>query len=212
MGDSGFCRIHTPAKPERIGPFDANAIRDFLEFFRRRLTGEYEVDDFGFDAELVERFWAPLVRPLGKYYWRIDWKGVENVPAEGAALLVSNHAGTVPLDALVMKFGVLEEHPARRHVHLLAAALAFRMPFMGPMARKMGNTLATSEDAYRLLSIGELVGVFPEGYKGVGKGWRERYQLQRFGRGGVSGLAPRARGPLGAVAILGAAENYATNA
>jgi 1-acyl-sn-glycerol-3-phosphate acyltransferase len=208
MGDSGFCRIHTPAKPERIGPFDANAIRDFLEFFRRRLTGEYEVDDFGFDSELVERFWSPLVRPLGKYYWRVDWKGVENVPAEGAALLVANHAGTVPLDALVMKFGVLEEHPQHRHVRLLAADLAFRMPFMGYMARKMGNTLATSEDAYRLLSIGELVGVFPEGYKGVGKGWRERYRLQRFGRGGFIELALRARVPIVPVAIVGSEETY----
>ncbi|MFN2545568.1 MAG: 1-acyl-sn-glycerol-3-phosphate acyltransferase, partial [Actinomycetota bacterium] len=206
--DSGFCRIHLPAKPERIGPFDAGAIRDLLEFGRRRLTGEYEVDDFGFDAELVERFWAPLVRPLGKYYWRVDWKGMENVPADGAALLVANHAGTVPIDALVMKFGVLEEHPAHRHVRLLAADLAFRMPFVGPIARKMGNTLAASEDAERLLRAGELVGVFPEGYKGVGKGWKERYRLQRFGRGGFIELALKARVPIVPVSIVGSEETY----
>ena len=208
VGDSGFCRIHLPAKPERIGPFDAGAIRDLLEFGRRRLTGEYDVDDFGFDAELVEKFWAPLVRPLGKYYWRIEWRGIENVPAEGAALLVSNHAGTLPLDALVMKFGVYEEHPAHRHVRLLAADLAFRMPFVGPMARKMGNTLATGEDAERLLRSGELIGVFPEGYKGVGKGFKERYRLQRFGRGGAIELALRARVPMIPVAIVGAEEIY----
>ena len=208
VGDSGFCRMHLPAKPERIGPFDANLIRDALEFGRRRLTGEYAVDDFGFDEELVERFWAPLFRPLLQQYFRVDWKGIENVPANGAAVLVSNHAGTVPIDALVMKFGVLEEHPAHRHVRLLAADLAFRMPFLGPMARKMGNTLATSEDAYRLLSIGELVGVFPEGYKGVGKGWRERYRLQRFGRGGFIELALRARVPIVPVAIVGSEETY----
>jgi len=207
-GDSGFCRIHLPAKPERIGPFDASAIRDLLEFMRRRLTGEYEVDDFGFDAELVEKFWAPLVRPLGKYYWRIDWRAIENVPSEGAALLVSNHAGTLPLDALVMKFGVYEEHPAHRHVRLLAADLAFRMPFIGPMARKMGNTLAAAEDAERLLRSGELVGVFPEGYKGVGKGWKDRYRLQRFGRGGFIELALKARVPIVPVAIVGSEETY----
>jgi 1-acyl-sn-glycerol-3-phosphate acyltransferase len=207
-GDSGFCRIHLPSKAERIGPFDAAAIRDLLEFGRRRLTGEYEVDDFGFDAELVEKFWAPLVRPLGKYYWRVDWRGIENVPSEGAALLVSNHAGTLPLDALVMKFGVYEEHPAHRHVRLLAADLPFRMPFIGPMARKIGNTLATGDDALRLLASGELVGVFPEGYKGVGKGWRERYRLQRFGRGGFIELALRARVPIVPVAIVGSEETY----
>jgi 1-acyl-sn-glycerol-3-phosphate acyltransferase len=208
MGESGFCRIHTPSKPERIGPFDANAIREFLEFGRRRLTGEYDVDDFGFDAELVERFWAPLLRPLGKYYWRVDWKGVKNVPDEGAALLVANHAGTLPIDALVMKFGVFEEHPAHRHVRLLAADLAFKMPFVGPIARKMGNTLAIPEDAERLLRMGELVGVFPEGYKGVGKGWRERYRLQRFGRGGFIELALKTRAPIVPVSIVGSEETY----
>ena len=67
VGDLGFCRIHLPTKPERIGPFDAAAIREMLEFGRRRLTGDYFVDDFGFDAELVERFWAPLLRPLAAY-------------------------------------------------------------------------------------------------------------------------------------------------
>src|SRR5205085_4678008 len=172
------------------------------------LTGEYDGDDFGFDAEIVEKFWLPLLKPIGKYYWRVEWRGMENIPAEGAALLVSNHAGTVPLDALVMKFGVLEEHPARRHVRLLAADLAFRMPFLGPMARKMGNTLATSEDAYRLLRGGELVGVFPEGYKGVGKGWRERYRLQRFGRGGFIELALKTRVPIVPVSIVGSEETY----
>ena len=204
----GFCRLHLPTKPERIGPFDANTVREQLAFARRRMTGEYAVDDFGFDPELTERFWLPLLRPLGKYYWRVEWKGLENIPSEGAALLVGNHAGTVPIDALVVKFGVLEEHPARRHVRLLAADLVFKLPFVGPLARKMGNTLAVADDALRLLTSGELVGVFPEGYKGVGKGWRERYRLQRFGRGGFIELALRARVPVIPVAIVGSEEIY----
>jgi 1-acyl-sn-glycerol-3-phosphate acyltransferase len=179
-----------------------------LEFGRRRLTGDYFVDDFGFDAELVEKFWAPLLRPMAKQYWRVDWRGVENIPSRGAAVLVANHAGTVPIDALVMKFGVLDEHPAHRHVRLLAADLAFRTPFVGPIARKMGNTLAVPEDAERLLQQGELVGVFPEGFKGVGKGWRERYRLQRFGRGGFIELALKTRVPIVPVAIVGSEETY----
>jgi 1-acyl-sn-glycerol-3-phosphate acyltransferase len=207
-GDYGFCAIHLPERPERIGPFSAEAVQAFLDFLRDRLTGNYEVDEFGFDRELTERFWPPLLKPIGQYYWRVDWRGLENIPSEGAALLVSNHAGTLPVDAMVMKFGVLAEHHARRHVRLLAADLAFRMPFVGPMARKMGNTLATQEDARRLLEAGELVGVFPEGYKGVGKGWRERYRLQRFGRGGFIELALRARVPVVPVAIVGSEEIY----
>jgi len=208
VGDSGFCRMHLPAKPERIGPFDAAAIRDMLEFGRRRLTGDYHVDDFGFDAELVERFGAPILRPLANQYWRVEWKGIENVPSHGAALLVANHAGTIPLDAMVMKFGVYDEHPAHRHVRLLAADLVFRLPFLGPLARKTGNTLAVPEDAERLLQQGELVGVFPEGYKGVGKGWRERYRLQRFGRGGFIELALKTGVPIVPVAIVGSEETY----
>jgi 1-acyl-sn-glycerol-3-phosphate acyltransferase len=208
ISDAGFCRVHLPARPERIGPFSAQTVQDMLDFLRDRLTGNYEVDQFGFDREVTEKFWLPLLKPVGQYYWRVDWRGLENIPSDGAALLVGNHAGTVPVDAMVMKFGVLAEHSAHRHVRLLAADLVFRLPFVGPIARKMGNTLATQEDALRLLRDGELVGVFPEGYKGVGKGWKERYRLQRFGRGGFIELALRAKVPIVPVAIVGSEEIY----
>ena len=145
---------------------------------------------------------------MAQRYWRIDWRGLENIPSDGAALLVSNHAGTIPVDALVVKFGILNEHPAKRHLRLLAADLAFRLPFSGPIARKTGNTLATQDDALRLLRKGELVGVFPEGFKGVGKGWKERYRLQRFGRGGFIELALKAKVPMIPVAIVGSEEIY----
>jgi 1-acyl-sn-glycerol-3-phosphate acyltransferase len=208
VGDTGFCRVHLPEAPERIGPFSADAIREALGFVRRRMTGEYEVDAYGFDRELTEKVFLPMVRPLVKRYFRVEWRGLENVPDDGAALLVANHAGTVPMDAVVMKFGVLDEHPAHRHVRLLAADLAFRMPFMGPLARKTGNSLATPDDSFRLLSDGQLLGVFPEGYKGVGKPFRERYHLQRFGRGGFIELALRAKAPVVPVSIVGSEEIY----
>jgi 1-acyl-sn-glycerol-3-phosphate acyltransferase len=208
-GASGFCRVHRPpAAPEQIGPFPAEEVRDFLHFLSRRLTGDYWVDDFGFDPELTEKAFLPVVRAIYRNYWRAEWLGLSNVPSKGAALLVANHAGTVPVDAVVMKFGVLGEHPAHRHVRLLAADLAFRMPVVGPLARKLGNTLACEEDARRLLQAGQLVGVFPEGYKGVGKGWKNRYQLQRFGRGGFVQMALRERVPIVPVAIVGSEEIY----
>jgi 1-acyl-sn-glycerol-3-phosphate acyltransferase len=98
--------------------------------------------------------------------------------------------------------------PPHRHVRLLAADLAFRFSFLGALARKSGNTLACAEDAYRLLEEGELLGVFPEGYKGVGKSFRDRYKLQRFGRGGFIEIALRARSPIAPVAIVGSEEIY----
>ena len=206
---TGFCRMHRPPAPsERIGPFEALQIQQILEILRRRIVGDYQVDEFGFDPELTEKLLLPLVRPLYEHYWRTQWLGLENVPSRGAALLVGNHAGTLPFDALVVKFGILDRHPARRHLRLLAADLTFRMPFVGPLARKMGNTLACDDDALRLLSAGELVGVFPEGYKGLGKGWRNRYRLQRFGRGGFVQIALRAGVPLVPVAIVGSEEIY----
>jgi 1-acyl-sn-glycerol-3-phosphate acyltransferase len=206
---NGFCARHQPPPPpERVGPFDAEAVDELLALVGRRLTGRYEVDEFGFDAELTERVLLPAMRPLYRWYWRADWLGIRHVPAVGPALLVGNHAGALPLDALVVKFGVLDLHPARRHVRLLAADLVFRLPVVAPLARKMGSTLACDEDALRLLSGGELVGVFPEGYKGIGKGWRNRYRLQRFGRGGFAEIALRTGAPIVPVAVVGSEEIY----
>lgn len=201
--------IRQPQRPGRRSPQPrSDPVAEALAFARRRLTGDYEVDEFGFDPELTAAVLAPLARLFHERWWRADWVAMENVPAEGPALLVANHAGTVPWDAIVLKFGVLDRHPARRHVRLLAADLVFRLPFVGALARKSGNTLACEEDALRLLERGEVLGVFPEGYKGVGKSWRERYRLQRFGRGGFIELALRSKAPIVPVAIVGSEEIY----
>lgn len=179
-----------------------------LAFMRRRLTGAYEIDEFGFDRELTELVLLPLVRPLYQRYWRVATVGIEHVPAETSALLVANHSGTLPFDAVMTKVALLDDHPAHRHLRLLAADLALGLPAVGPLARKSGNTLAHDDDAARLLSSGELVGVWPEGFKGVGKPYRDRYKLQRFGRGGFVEVALRTGAPIVPVAIVGAEETY----
>lgn len=211
--ESGLCGVHrrqegppTAAIEERIGPFAAESVREFLSFVSRRMVGDYDIDEFGFDPELTEKVLAPIARVFHEKWWRVDWKGLEHVPASGSALLVSNHAGTVPWDAVVMKFGVLDR--TGRHVRLLAADLAFRMPFISSLARKSGNTLACDEDALRLLENDQLLGVFPEGYKGVGKRFQDRYRLQRFGRGGFIEIALRAQVPIIPVAVVGSEEIY----
>ena len=201
-GPDGVCGVHR----RRDRPPPPDAVAEALAFLRRRLTGDYDIDEFGFDRELTETVLAPVARFFHERWWRIDWIGMENVPSEGAALLASNHAGTLPWDAIMLKFGILDRHPARRHVRLLAADLAFRMPFIGELARKSGNTLATAEDAYRLLESGEVLGVFPEGFKGVGKPFSQRYKLQRFGRGGFIEVALRARCPIVPVSVVGSEE------
>ncbi|MFI1361166.1 lysophospholipid acyltransferase family protein [Streptomyces sp. NPDC020898] len=179
-----------------------------LSFLRRRLTGDYEVDEFGYDAELTDQVLMSLVRPLYEKYFRVEVKGIENIPAEGGALIVANHSGTLPLDGVMMQVAVHDNHPAGRHLRLLAADLVFMLPVVNELARKAGHTLACAEDAERLLERGELVGVMPEGFKGIGKPFSERYKLQRFGRGGFVSTALRQGAPIIPCSIVGAEEIY----
>jgi 1-acyl-sn-glycerol-3-phosphate acyltransferase len=179
-----------------------------LAFLRRRITGDYPVDDFGFDADLTEHVLLPPLRPLYDTWFRVETRGLDNVPDTGAALVVANHSGTVPLDALMTAMALLDHHPAHRHLRMLAADLVFSLPVVAPLARKGGNTLACNADAERLLTSGELVGVWPEGFKGIGKPFRERYKLQRFGRGGFVSAALRTGAPIVPCSIVGAEETY----
>ncbi|MFT2016383.1 lysophospholipid acyltransferase family protein [Streptomyces sp. 796.1] len=179
-----------------------------LSFLRRRLTGEYEVDDFGFDEELTDQVLMSLLRPMYESYFRVEVRGMEHVPSTGGALIVANHSGTVPLDGLMLQVAVHDHHPADRHLRLLAADLVFKLPVISELARKAGHTLACAEDAQRLLDRGELVGVMPEGFKGIGKPFSERYKLQRFGRGGFVSTALRSRVPIVPCSIVGAEEIY----
>jgi 1-acyl-sn-glycerol-3-phosphate acyltransferase len=179
-----------------------------LAFLRQRLTGEFEVDELGFDPHLTENVLLNLLRPLYRDWFRAEVRGIENIPSTGGALIVANHSGTLPLDGLMTHVAVYDTHPAKRHVRMLGADLIFRTPFVGELARKGGTTLASSEDAGRLLSGGSLVAVFPEGYKGLGKPFSERYKLQRFGRGGFVSAALAAGVPIIPCSIVGAEETY----
>ncbi|RNI25500.1 glycerol acyltransferase [Flexivirga caeni] len=179
-----------------------------LAFVRRRLTGDYEIDDFGFDQEFTDKVWLPILRPLYKRWFRVEVRGVENIPASGAALVVANHSGTLPIDGLMTQVAVHDEHPTHRHLRMLGADLVFESPLVGEFSRKSGTTLASNPDIERLFAQGELVAVFPEGFKGVGKPFGERYKLQRFGRGGFVAAALRAEVPIIPCAIVGAEEIY----
>ncbi|WP_187233450.1 lysophospholipid acyltransferase family protein [Actinomadura sp. HBU206391] len=177
-----------------------------LAFLRRRLSGEYEVDEFGFDPEFNSAFVLPFARALYEHWFRVEVHGLENVPADGGALIVANHSGTLPLDGLMLQVGVHDK--VGRDLRLLGADLIYQVPMLGHLSRKSGHTLACQADAARLLDKGELVGVFPEGFKGVGKPFNDRYKLQRFGRGGFVGTALRTRTPVIPCAIVGAEEIY----
>ncbi|MEU3465941.1 lysophospholipid acyltransferase family protein [Streptomyces sp. NPDC006733] len=179
-----------------------------LSFLRRRITGDYEVDEFGYDEQLTDQVLMSVLRPIFEQYFRVEVKGIENIPSEGGALVVANHSGTLPLDGLMAQVAVHDHHPANRHLRLLAADLVFVLPVVNELARKAGHTLACAEDAQLLLERGEVVGVMPEGFKGLGKPFADRYKLQRFGRGGFVSTALRTGAPIVPCSIVGAEEIY----
>jgi 1-acyl-sn-glycerol-3-phosphate acyltransferase len=179
------------------------------EFIRRRAAGEYEVDpESGFDPELNSAVLMPAARALYREWFRVQMRGLEHVPQAGPALVVANHSGVLPLDAVMLQVGLLDEHPAGRNLRMLSADLVHSMPWLAWVARASGHVPASPEEAERLLHAGELVGVFPEGFKGIGKPFSDRYQLQRFGRGGFARTALQTGAPIIPVAIVGAEEIY----
>ncbi|CAM3637215.1 lysophospholipid acyltransferase family protein [Nocardioides zeicaulis] len=194
------------AAQEVLGDDWERRLAELMAFVRRRLEGDYEVDDYGFDRELTERFFMTALRPVAEKWFRLEVRGLENIPAEGGALVVSNHSGTVPVDGLMTMLTV-HDH-AGRFLRPLGADLVFRLPVVSSLARKSGATLACNEDAERMLSGGELVGVWPEGFKGIGKPFSERYKLQRFGRGGFVSAALRTGVPIIPLSVVGAEEIY----
>jgi 1-acyl-sn-glycerol-3-phosphate acyltransferase len=196
----------TSASKEVFGDNWEPRLAEFLAFLRRRLTGDFAVDDYGFDREVTEQFLVAALRPIARRWFRIEVRGAENIPAEGGALVVSNHSGTIPVDGLMTAVTIHER--TQRFLRPLGADLVFKLPVVGDLARKGGATLACNEDAERMLRGGELVGVWPEGFKGIGKPFSERYKLQRFGRGGFVSAALRTGVPIIPTSVVGAEEIY----
>jgi len=164
-----------------------------------------EVDEFGRDAKFTETI-RPLLEFLYTVWWRVEPAGVEHVPAEGPALVVANHSGVLPWDGVMITLALRHEHPARRECRMLALDMFALLPFLAPALARTGAVRASQENGERLLRAGELVGVFPEGVKGVGKRYRDRYKLARFGRGGFVRLALRTSAPIVPCAVVGAEE------
>jgi 1-acyl-sn-glycerol-3-phosphate acyltransferase len=191
---------------EALGVNWEESLNQTAAFIRTRLRGDYAVDEFGFDPEFTTKIYLPVLRRLADSWFRVEVRGAENLPADGSALLVSNHAGTLPLDAMILHTVVYDE--IGRHVRMLGADLIFKAPYSHDLARKTGTTLACQEDADRLLASNQLVAVFPEGFKGLGKPYADRYKLQRFGRGGFVTAAIRAQVPIIPTAIVGSEEIY----
>ena len=183
-------------------------LQNALEIISRRLRGEYHEDEWGFDEDFAEAVY-PLFEFLYDVYWRVETTGVRNVPGHGRALLVSNHAGALfPFDASMILGAIMKEHPLPRWARFMVLDWAFVLPWLSTFMRRVGGVPASPYNAMRLLDQDELVMVFPEGIKGTGKPFSERYRLQRFGRGGFVEVALRTGAPIVPVAVVGSEEIY----
>jgi 1-acyl-sn-glycerol-3-phosphate acyltransferase len=184
-------------------------VKEQVAFVQRRLRGEYSVDPYGMDQDMIDAV-RPFLSFMYRTWWRVTSHGLEHVPAEGRALLVSNHSGVLPWDGAMISTAVAAEHPTRpdRNVRSLHLHWFSTLPFVAPALAATGQVPGLPENAVRLLENDELVCVFPEGLKGVGKLYKDRYKLARFGRGGFVQAALRARAPIVPVAVVGAEEIY----
>ena len=182
-------------------------VRLALDRTLRRAAGEYEEDEWGFDEEFATAL-RPLLDFLYERWWRVQTSGIANIPASGRAMLVANHAGILPWDGTMISLAIQREHPRPRFPRFLVLDWAFTLPFVSVAMRKVGGVVASPYNASRLLEQDELVAVFPEGAKGAGKDFSERYRLQRFGRGGFVEIALRAGAPMIPVAVVGSEEIY----
>ena len=165
------------------------------------------VDDFGLDRQTI-RHARPVLEYLRQHYWRVDVTGIEELPTDRTVLLVANRSGILPYDGLMISHVVAESMSERGRPRFLVADWLITLPFMQPYLARLGGVRACRENADRLLRTGHSVVAFPEGLKGAGKVFRQRYRLQRFGRGGVVRVAIGVGVPMVPVAVIGAEEAH----
>ncbi len=191
--------------PDRDGASEALAL---LARAVRRARGEYHEDEWGFDREFAEAA-LPAFELLFERWWRVQVEGIENLPGQGRVMIVANHSGAIfPFDAIMIGTAIQRLHPHPRWPRALVLDWVFELPFASYLMRRLGAVPADPANLARLLGEGEAVMVFPEGAKGFGKPFSERYRTQRFGRGGFVEEALRTATPIVPVAVVGAEEIY----
>jgi 1-acyl-sn-glycerol-3-phosphate acyltransferase len=191
-----------PRKPDEGEQPDPRELQELIP------SGEpgRALDDWG-RSQRVFDLMEPLLDFYYRYWFRVGQQGVENVPAEGGALLVSNHSGALPPDGPMIMQAIRHEHSRPRPVYMLGEHWFKGYPGVGMLTNKIGLVAAHPANAQRLLhDEGQLALVFPEGQKGSRKLYWQRYRLRRFGRGGFVRTAIRAGVPIVPVAVVGAEE------
>ncbi|MFP6608541.1 MAG: lysophospholipid acyltransferase family protein [Myxococcota bacterium] len=164
---------------------------------------EYGYDRYGFHPDAFRRLSLPGAL-FYRHYFRVETHDIDRVPA-GRVLLVCNHAGQLPFDAMMLATAMLLEAKPPRRVRPMAEYWVSRLPFVSTLAARMGSMVGTRENCLNMLEAGECVMVFPEGVRGLNKLYSERYQLQRFGLGFLR-LALQTQTPIVPISLIGSEE------
>ena len=210
MAESPRTPLSLPEQPpaQTSPPGGLPAIRE--EDLRDHLPGvepERTLTDWGRSERIEGLMDRTLVEFYYRYWFRAEVEGIENVPASGGALLVSNHSGALPPDAAMIAKAIREEHARPRPLNITVEHFFKGYPGFSMLIPKIGCVAAHPANVHRLLyDEGQLVLVFPEGRKGTEKLYKDRYRLRRFGRGGFVEAAMRARAPIVPVCVVGAEE------
>ncbi|MDB5557000.1 MAG: phospholipid/glycerol acyltransferase [Rhizobium sp.] len=165
---------------------------------------EFGFDPFGLSRDHLSGA-VKFARFLYRHYFRAEAFGVENIPATGRMIVVSNHSGQLPFDGLVISAACFLEPPAPRLLRSMVEFFVPSVPFASYLFARWGQITGTPENCRRLLAADEAVLVFPEGARGISKPFSKRYQLAEFGKGFMR-LALEMNAPIIPVAVIGAEE------
>ena len=205
VADAERCALHGGVDISNLAlPASGHlGIDTWPSLIRHLLLASYDSDALGLDPVVSEMIWH-IANFLYFEYFRVSVEGIENVPMEGAAVLVGNHAGAfIPYDGMMLQLAVVNEAKLPRRVRVVGTEILNLLPFLSHLYRKAGAAFASKEDARWVLDNGYLLGAFPEGVPAFQKPHAEAYQLRRFGRGGFASLAIEAGAPIVPVAIVG---------
>jgi 1-acyl-sn-glycerol-3-phosphate acyltransferase len=172
------------------------------------VSPEPRFDDFGMDRATIDRFGKSIFKFLCDRYWRIEVQGLEHVPREGPAILLGTHRGFIPWDAVMTLHILLRE--TGRVARFLTHPGLLKFPFISSFIAKMGGVVACQESADRILSSGELLGVFPEGVQGAFTPFRHAYRLLDFRRDAFVKIALGHRAPIVPYVTVGSVEALPT--
>jgi 1-acyl-sn-glycerol-3-phosphate acyltransferase len=190
---------------------DALKIEDPVAAFAKRVPAFYNryahlEDEFGFNLKTFAS-WEPLFRFCFEDYFKVQVQGLENIPGQGKALLVGNHSGLLPLDGAMITMALCNAHPSPRRVRYLVSDWFFTVPGLSQWISETGQVRGSIENAHKLLNNEELVGIYPEGLRGVGKTFRERYRMHDFHPGFVQ-LSIATQTPIIPIATIGGDEIF----